>query len=312
MRKINFFFKIIIICLALKLCEASAIENKIIGYVESQIISSYELKNKIKTNIILTNQIINQENINKSKTQAITTLISYKLKKKEVLNYNVTANKEAVNKHLANIHKRFKISSNEFKEMFVKNNLSYDLYLEEIKTEYAWQKVIFSIYAEKINIDNKEIDIEFNKIVSEQLNMKEYKLAEIEILSEENTKLNQKIIEITDEIEKTGFENTAINYSTSPSASNGGNLDWINSKSLSNYILGIISKMNIGDVSKPIIQGNVVTFLKLTNSRKTDVKEMNLNLIKERIIIKKKNDLLNLFSNNHLSKLKNNSFIEIK
>ena len=65
--------------------------------------------------------------------------------------------------------------------------------------------------------------------------------------------------------------------------------------------------MNIGDVSKPIIQGNVVTFLKLTNSRKTDVKEMNLNLIKERIITKKKNDLLNLFSNNHLSKLKNNS-----
>ena len=45
--------------------------------------------------------------------------------------------------------------------------------------------------------------------------------------------------------------------------------------------------------------------------RKLDAKDINLNEIKDKIILRKKNDVLNLFSNNHLSKIKNNAFIQI-
>ena len=80
----NFIFKILSIFLLLQNIASSTELNKIIANIESQIITSYELKNKIKTILVLSNQELNQDNINKTKNQAMTTLINHKLKKEEV------------------------------------------------------------------------------------------------------------------------------------------------------------------------------------------------------------------------------------
>ena len=58
--------------------------NKIVVSVNNQIVSSYELKNKIKTTLFLNNQLINQQNIDLFKKQALQQLIDYKLKKNQV------------------------------------------------------------------------------------------------------------------------------------------------------------------------------------------------------------------------------------
>ena len=58
------------------------IQNKIIANIGNEIISSYELKNKIKTILFLNNQKIDQNIVNKTKGQALRQLINYKLKNK--------------------------------------------------------------------------------------------------------------------------------------------------------------------------------------------------------------------------------------
>ena len=45
----------------------ASIQNKILVNVGNQIITSYELKNKVKTILILSNKELNQDNINKTK-----------------------------------------------------------------------------------------------------------------------------------------------------------------------------------------------------------------------------------------------------
>ena len=54
-------------------------ENKIVVKVDDKIISSYEVKNKINTELILRNLEINQTNINKIKSYAIKELINSSL-----------------------------------------------------------------------------------------------------------------------------------------------------------------------------------------------------------------------------------------
>ena len=310
--KNNFFFKAIIICLILCASEVSSIENKIIANVEKEIISSYELKNKIKINLLLNNKIINQENINKSKSQSMTTLINYKLKKQEISKYNISTNDKAVSDYLKSMYQKFNTDSKGYENMFKQNGLSYKLYLDEIITEYQWQNIIYSIYGNQIKLEDREIDEELNKIISKQKDIIEYKLAEIEIINNKESEIKIKINDVLNQIKLEGFENTAIKYSSSTSAMNGGNLEWISSTALSDNILNILKKMNVGEISKPIFQTNTVTFLKLINKKKTNLNKLNSDVLKKNITIKKKNDLLNLFSNNHLSKLKNNSFIQIK
>ena len=85
MRKINFLFLKLSIILSILIIglNVNAIENKIIAIVESEIISSYELKNKIKTFVFLSNQQLTQEVVNRTKNQAMNSLINYNLKKQK-------------------------------------------------------------------------------------------------------------------------------------------------------------------------------------------------------------------------------------
>ena len=71
----------LIIFVNIKIDAVAITKNKIIASVDNQIISSYELKNKIKTILFLANQNFNQENVNLIKRKALQQLIDYKLKK---------------------------------------------------------------------------------------------------------------------------------------------------------------------------------------------------------------------------------------
>ncbi len=311
-------FKLSNICILLLLFLSSLnnaeseIKSKIIATVDNQIITSYELKNKIITNLILNNEQINQENINKLKSVSLKNLINSRLKKKELINANLFSDKIDTNKFIARISKNYTNNLEEFKNIFKLNNLSYDLYEEEIKIELAWQQLILSLYGNKIKIDENEVDQELKKIINNQKNLIEYKLSELEIQITKNKEINQTVNEIQNLIEKEGFENTAIKYSISLTAMDGGNLGWVNAKSLSDKILNIVNGLKIGDVSEPIFQSDTILFIKLNETKKLDINKINIVETKNKIINQKRNEMLNLFSSSHLSKIRNSASIELK
>ena len=314
MKKHIFFVIFLSTFLGLINLSHSAIESKILAKVENQLISSFELKNKIKLLLFLTNQQINQKNIDNNKREALESLINLKLKKEEVLKFKLDrANSNSrADKYVLNLAARYNTDLNGLKNMFSTNGIDYELFFEEIKLEMAWQKIIYDIYRNKTVVNDNEIEKELKKKIKNNKKSEDYKLSEIEILLENNSALTKKIDEIKKEINEIGFENTAIKFSSSSSAFNGGDLGWINSNSLSGKILNTIKKIKKGGVSEPIIQGNSILFLKLVDIRKNNSDISNLDQLKKEIINSKQNDLLNLFSNNHLSKIRNKALIEIK
>jgi len=308
MKKI--IFSLIIILLIVRPSYAN-VENKIIINVGNQIISSYELKSKIRNTLFISEQEINQTNINDIKEQALRALINYKIKKQEVVKYDIEMrNNIDLDNHLNNVSKRLRISQEDLTKLFISNKLDYDLYVDEIENEILWQKLIFNLYKNKISIDENEINRELNKLIINNENITEYKLAEIEVASKNSLENKDIIKQITDEINKNGFKNTAIKFSISSSSMDEGNLGWVNSNSLAKKISVLLDNMKIDDVSAPIIQGESITFLKVLDKKNLKIENDQLQNIKEKIINKKTMEMLSLFSNNHLSKLKNNILIE--
>jgi len=307
MKRLIFF--LIIIMLKENISFAS-IQNKILVNIGNQIITSYELKNRVKTTLVLNNKELNQENIDRAKSKALNLLINFKLKKEEIIKYKITFNNNAVLNHLNNIASNYNTDKNGLKTIFENNDLSYELFLDEIKTEFAWQQLIFNFHRDKIKINEKEIDEELNEIITKQKQAEEYNLAEIEVILENNFNDKKKIEEIKNQINEIGFKNTSIKYSTSLSALEGGNLGWINSQALSNIILSTVKEMKPGDISEPIFQSETATFIKLLDKRKISFSDINLKKMKSQIISQKKNELLNLFSNSYLSKIKNTTLIK--
>ncbi len=308
--KIKFItISIILVFVFLNKSANAKFKNNIILKIENEIITNFEIKNKILSTLILSNQEINQKNIDSIKNKALDSLTQLKLKKIELSKYNISDDLDRVNKYLNSISSN---DINSLKLKFEKNNVEFDLFIEEIKTEFKWQKFIYEVYSKKINIDGVSLDGEVKKILKDKVDITEYRISEIEVERKLNQSPKDVILNIQEKIDQLGFETTALNYSIASSSSNKGDLGWINSKSLSRNFFNVISKMNINDISSPIQKQNVVIFLKLTDKRKTKAENIDVNELKKKLISQKKNELFNLYSRSHLSKLKNKSLIEYK
>ena len=308
-----FFIKITLIILIFFNNFAYAFKNRIVASVGSEIISEYELKNKIKIILFFSNQELSQNNINKTKEQAIRSLVDEKLKKEEVLKNKIpVGNNKNVNDYLGKISLKFNTDQSGLKKIFIQNKIDYELYTKEVYTQFAWNQLIFNLYQNKIELNEKGIEEELQKLIKTQKNIIEYNLSQIElsVIADKSKNLEQ-IKKIKNQIKEIGFKDAALKYSTSASV-DGGNIGWVSSKSISRNILNIIKKMQVEEVSEPIFQTDTILFLKLLGKKDVKVDKINYNDMRAKIIQMKKNELLNLFSNNHLSKVKNNALIEIK
>lgn len=287
-----------------------SLENKIIVKVNNKIITSYEMKNKILTTLFLSNEEINQKNINKTKPLVLNSLIDLKLKENEIEKYKI----EISDTELGNsLNSYAKDNLENFIKSFDNNNINYEIFKDDLKTELSWRKLIFYLYNRKIDIDESEIDLELEKILNDNENKNyEYNLSEILISFIDQNDKERKINEMNQQIKEIGFVNTVIKYSESLSKNDEGNLGWVNSKSLSKKILDIVKDLSINEISTPIEMGNSLLFIKINDKRQINLKVDNLENLKKKILDTKKNQMFNLYSNSHLSKLKNQSKIEYK
>ena len=284
-------------------------ENKIIVKINHKIISSYEIKNKINTELILRNLEINQKNIDKFKKYSLQELIKLRLKEIEIVKFMSTNYKNIdISKQLN------KISSGniaEFKKRFENNKLNYDIFINELKVQTAWQQLIFQLFKNKVQIDKNEI-IKLANEFKDMKQLKEFDLSEIVITFENNNDIKAKIESIKNSLNDVGFEKTVKIFSESDTATNDGKLGLISENMLSTEISKKLRDLREGEISEPLIQANKILFLKVNKINKTKNDNLDFEKLKESIENKKKNDLLNLYSESHLSKIKNSSYIEFK
>ena len=205
-----------------------ALENKIIVKVNNEIITSYDLKQTILTTLVLANQEINQDVINQSKSAAVKSLVNSILKKNEAKRYNITLNKNELKNQLLKISEGDIIK---FKKKFEINNLNFSLYEEKLKTELLWRKIIFNIYQEKVKINENEIQNDL-LLLKDGKKKEEYRISEILLNFDSEKEKIDLINNINDQINKIGFENTALRYSESTSSIDNGDLGWVNTDGL--------------------------------------------------------------------------------
>ena len=285
-------------------------DTKIVVKIDNKIISSYDIKNRINTNLKLRNLEINQSNIDKMKNLALQELINLIIKEKEILKYSI------IDIEGMDISKQLNsISSGNvemLKKKFLDNNLDYEAFLHHLKVQAAWQNVIFYLFQDKVKIDENEINNELKNFKEEIFNVRELNLLELEAKFSSSIERDNKIIQIKNSINEIGFEKSISIYSESETAVNGGRLGFINEKSLSKEILEKLKNLDEGDISEPIIRLNKIIFLKIDKIKISRNDNINIDQYKKNIIAKRKNDLFDLYSKSHLSKLKNNSYIEFK
>jgi len=305
---IRVFIIIIHILLITKIAFAE-IKTDIALRVNDKIITSFDIKNKILSELLLAKLELNQKNIDNIKSQSLNSLINLQLKKSELERYEADVSKIELDNYIKSFTK-FEVK--DLMNLFISNNLDWDLFVDEMKIELMWKRFIFNNYNSKIELDLNSIDDQLNEFIKDNANFNEYRLSEIEFFAENNVNLNDQVNKIVQFIKDKDFETAVIKFSSSQSKVNKGDLGWIEERLFSKDIFTIIKNLEKGEISKPLIKGNTITLFKLVDKKESSLKNIDKNLIRNNLINKRKNEQFILYSNSHLSKLKNNSFIEYK
>ena len=290
----------------------SSLNNQILVKVGKEIITSYELENKIKMIIFFSKQELNQQNINNAKRSALKLLIDTKIMMQELKKYKFNLDETKYENYLIKTAAQLNVKNiSEIKNLFELNEIDYNLYLEEIKINLAWQQLIYQKFSSKVSIDEEQIINELEKIINEKKSIEEFELSEIEIEFSDISAKPQLVNKVKNSINNIGFEKTASQLSIAESSTNKGKIGWVNSESLSENIQSILKNIQIGEFSPPIIIANRILFLKINDKRQiSSLENVNLDKIKKSIIDTRTNQMFKMYSKNYLTKTKNFTIVK--
>ena len=284
------------------------LENKIELKINNEIVTSLDIKKEIRYLKAL-NPKINDLEENKIYQISKNSLIKEKIKKNEFLkNYKkIEVEQEIVDQFIENIFNNIGINSkNDFIKYLKKNNLNLKDVEKKIILEISWNRLIYSKFASQVKINESDLK---RKLLNDKNNISRvYFLQEILFKVDNKSEIKKKYNIIKESINNNGFEKTALLFSESNSAANGGSVGWVDETSLNPIILENIKNMNAGTYSNPIVIPGGFLILKI-KELKTKKKEININEELERIIRTKTNEQLNQYSQIFYNKIKKDSKI---
>ena len=281
-----------------------ALENKILFKVNNEIITTIDIFEEIRF-LKSFNPEINDLNEKDLFEISKNSILRNKVKKIEIMNFvkELKVDDKFLLRFIKNKYSKIGINSLEkFEDYLINNNLNKNNITEKFYIEIIWNDLIFQKFKNKVVIDKEKIK---NEILENPRKKRQKELLLSEITFSPNNKKNFQIKyeKILQDIESLGFKKTALIHSNSNTATNGGLIGWIKEDNLNKNIKGIISKLSIGQFSKPIRTSSGFIIIKIEDEKEYET-NFNLNKRVDEAILFKTNNQLDQFSGMYFNKIK--------
>ena len=302
--KYNFFFLLTILFIFFSPVEAQDV--KIVAKIENNIITNIDVEKEFDYLVSLNTSL---KNIDKTQVFefAKNSLIKENIKKIEIMKFYELGNKnETVDKLIESIYRKLNFTSIDlFKDYLEINNLKFNDVYKKLEIEAVWNEMIYQLFKEKIYVNEEELKL---KILKNKKKMESFLLSEIVINIKNKNEIDLKYNELVNHISKFGFKESVLKFSESNTKNNSGLLGWVNNNSLSKKIQNEINKIDIGQITEPILISSGMLVLKLEDKK---IVELNQNLEEEleKLASFEINNQLNNFSTIHYNKIKKNFLV---
>ena len=296
----------IIIFTIFQIQHSNGLENRILFKIDNEIITSIDIYEEIKF-LKIFNPEVNSLNDAELFEISKNSIIKDKVKKIEILNF--VQDLKVEDKFFLRLIKIKYPNKNinsikNFENYLEDNDLNIDIIREKFTIELIWNDIIYQKFGAKIVINKDKIKEEILQSQQNEI-QKELLLSEIIFDVANKVEFKDKYEKILSDIEKVGFKNAALIHSNSDTASSGGVIGWVKEENLNKNLKNIISKLQLGQFSKPIRTSSGFIIVQLNDKKEYQTK-LNLDEKTEEIIRFKRNEQLNQFSSMYLNKVKKN------
>ncbi|MCE9651091.1 MAG: peptidylprolyl isomerase [Parvibaculum sp.] len=242
----------------------------IAAVVNDQIVSRYDLEQRVKL-IMVTSGIPNTpENKNRIESQVLRSLVDEALETQEAKRLEIKVEDDEVVKQLEGIAKRANMTMEQIETFLKENDVSETSLINQIKADLAWNKVVGQQFGPLVTVGEEEID-DVMKRLKDEADQPRYLVSEI-LLTFDTPAQEQEMVggahRLAEQIRQGApFAAVAQQFSQSPSSANGGDIGWVHLSQLAREVAPVVEQMGIGATSEPIKTLNGVYIVQLRNKQ---------------------------------------------
>tara|TARA_B100000575_G_scaffold232406_1_gene193684 strand:+ start:4365 stop:5303 length:939 start_codon:yes stop_codon:yes gene_type:complete len=309
MTKIKIIIFLIFILNSFAINNLYAKKVEIMYKVENFPITNKDIAKEINYLIMLNDALktIDEKELIQYATKSI---IKEKVKKNEIIkNFKFGGNENLIKKQITVLRNNLNLDQSEFESLLNSLDISENFLSEKIEIELMWNKLIYTIYKDKLVIDEIKIKKKLKDDLADPSNfLDEYLLHEILFTPSQISDLETNKLKIEKSIKDIGFENTANILSEAQSSKLGGKIGWVKENQLTKEVLNNIKNLKIGDYSKPINVAGGQLFLYLKDKRKSKL-DLSFDEEFKKIILAEQNRQLSQYSSIYYKKTELNTKI---
>ena len=297
-------YKLIFVLILLPNISWSAQQITIKAIVGDEIITSYDIEERMKLISFTTNIEFNKKNLSTIKNQIRELLIAEALQLQESKKYDLIINEEKVNIALDNIIQSNNFSKMEFFKLLNNKSIDIESLKKQIRVSLSWQNFILYKIKPLINISDYEIE-NYYELNNNNENLFEY-LLEIAVfpIIDDN---NNLAFDIYNKINKKNLSFSIVSKDFIKNSNKELASIWRSKNDLEEEIQDIVANLEINEVSEPIKVNNNYYLILLKDKRFTNINNSR-NEVTNKLFMQK----LQKKIDSYVSNLKKNYLIEIK
>ncbi len=262
--------------------QAVDLNNRVIAYVNNEIITTYEMNKRMQE---FTGQMPEELKRQDEKKyaqlfqQILDDLIDEKLSQMKVRELGIAVAEKQVEAAIENRNKDLGWTREGLLAELKKAGLTYEKYSANVKKELEWGRVIEAEVRSKILIKEEKIRQYYQDHLSEFKVEDQVHLADIFLIrenpepEEKALKLKETLEEIQKKIAKgADFGELAKSYSQSPGAESGSELGSFKMSQLDPELQRVLEGLTEGEVGGPLVRPNGIQLVKLIKREKGKAK----------------------------------------
>jgi len=131
---------------------------KIVAKVNNEVITKYDVDNRNRLMLLSIKGRRTKNDNKRIYQQALEQLIEDKIKEQDIAKKNIHLEKNSVKNYITELEKKQKFSKGGLKKYLTQNGVNYNSYLEKIKNDLLWNKLVEDHIQSNITISDYEVN----------------------------------------------------------------------------------------------------------------------------------------------------------
>ena len=256
--------------------QPQALSEAVVASVNDDIISTYDVIQRMRLLIVTSGIQVTDQNLPELQSEALRSLIDERLELQELRRegkeqkFDLIASDDEVNGEIDDIAHSNNTSADALLAQLASQGVQPDTFKAQLRAEISWRGWIRGRYGSRVRIGEDQIKA-YQARVQAESGRPQYQLSEV-VIDDSRAGGTQQAMngaaQLIGQLQKGApFAAVARQFSTSPTAANGGDVGWVAPGEMPSEVDQILDQMRPGQLSAPIATKDSVYIVLLRDKR---------------------------------------------